>query len=150
MNGRTIGQLAREAGVNVETIRYYERIGLIKQPEVPQEGWRAYDDTTLRVVRFVKRAQALGLGLDDARALLDLRTDPRGDCASAREIALAKLGDIEARIRELTSLRDALRAVAEMCPGTGPTSACPFLDLVEPPAPPEPTNGRGLSPHRAV
>ena len=139
---RTIGQLARDAGVNVETIRYYERIGLIRQPDAPVEGWRTYDDTTLRVIRFVKRAQALGLGLDDARALLALRSDPAGDCASVREVALAKLGEIEAKICELTSLRDALQSVAEMCPGEGPTSSCPILDLVEPAEP----NGSGAKP----
>ena len=132
MNSRTIGQFAREAGVNVETIRYYERIGLIRQPEAPLEGWRTYDDTAVRVVRFVRRAQALGLGLEDARALLALRADPRADCASAREIALAKLGVIEAKIHELLGLRDALQTVADMCPGNGPATACPFLDLVEP------------------
>lgn len=148
---RTIGQLAREAGVNVETIRYYERIGLIQQPEAPVEGWRTYDDTAVRVVRFVKRAQALGLGLDDARALLALRTDPTGDCASAREVALAKLGVIEAKIRELAKLRDALQTVAEMCPGRGPTSNCPILDLVEPAEPAaDDADGRLKLPWRAV
>ncbi|MFZ5479493.1 MAG: MerR family DNA-binding protein [Myxococcota bacterium] len=145
MTRRTIGQLAREAGVNVETIRYYERIGIIRQPEAPAEGWRTYDDTTLRVVRFVKRAQALGLGLDDARALLDLRNDG-GDCSSVRSIARAKLEEIEAKLRELTALRDALRSVADTCPGAGPTSGCPVLDLVEPP----PSEGNRALPWRAV
>lgn len=132
MSARTIGQLAREAGVNVETVRYYERIGLLRQPETPPEGWRTYDDTAVRTVRFVKRAQALGLGLDDARAMLALRADPAGDCASVRALAEAKLAVIESKIRELEAIRDALRTVAETCPGAGPASACPILDLVEP------------------
>ena len=132
MKPMTIGQLARAAGVNVETIRYYERIGVLRQPDAPVEGWRTYDEQALRRVRFVKRAQALGLGLDDARQLLDLRQDPSADCAEARRLALAKLGEIEAKIRALTTIRDALLAVAEACPGSGPSVDCPILDAVEP------------------
>ena len=132
MNPMTIGQLARAASVNVETIRYYERIGMLQQPDAPVEGWRTYDEQALRRVRFVKRAQAIGLSLDDARQLLDIRQDPTADCSEAREIALAKLGEIEAKIRALTEIRDALLAVAEACPGSGPPADCPILDAVEP------------------
>jgi len=132
MKPMTIGHLARAAGVNVETIRYYERIGLLRRPEAPEEGWRTYDEQALRRVRFVKRAQALGLSLDDARQLLDLRQDPTADCSEVRQIALAKLGEIEAKIHALVTLRDALRAVADACPGSGPPAECPILDAVEP------------------
>lgn len=132
MKPMTIGKLARAAGVNVETIRYYERNGVLRQPDTPPEGWRTYDEQALRRVRFVKRAQALGLSLEDAQQLLDLRQDPGRDCSEARQIALAKLGEIEAKIRALTRIRDALLAVAEACPGSGPPAECPILDAVEP------------------
>jgi len=134
MPGRTIGQLAREAGVHVETIRYYERIGLIEQPETPREGWRSYGDTALRRVRFVKRAQALGLSIDDARELLALRADPARDCAEAQRVANEKIAEIDGKIRELKRLRAALQALADACPGSGPPALCPILDLLEPTA----------------
>ncbi len=132
MRPMTIGALARAAGVNVETIRYYERIGVLRQPDTPPQGWRTYDAQALRRVRFIKRAQSLGLSLEGARQLLDLRQDPGGDCSEARQIASAKLVEIEAKIASLTRIRDALLAVTKACPGSGPPAECPILDAVEP------------------
>src|SRR5258708_3999298 len=96
-NGRTIGKLARDAGVHVETVRYYEHRGLLKRPR-RASGWRRYDDAALQVIKFVKRAQELGFSLDEVHELLSLRasTSTR-TCARVRAAAESKLADVEAK-----------------------------------------------------
>jgi Hg(II)-responsive transcriptional regulator len=130
-NGRTIGELARDAGVHVETIRYYEQRGLLKQPRRSQ-GWRRYDDEALRVLRFVKRGQELGFSLDEVHELLSLRASrsPRA-CARVRAAAESKLADVEAKIRDLEAIRDKLSDLSRMCPSDGPPVACPILGALD-------------------
>lgn len=130
--GRTIGTLARDAGVHVETVRYYEQRGLLKQPR-RAGGWRRYDDEALSVLRFVKRAQELGFSLDEVRDLLSLRASksPR-TCSRVRTSAEAKLADVEAKIRDLESIRRTLRELTTTCPDEGPAEACPILGALDP------------------
>src|SRR5260370_13701440 len=97
MNGRTIGELARDAGVHVETVRYYERRGLLKQPR-RATGWRRYDDDALRLLHFVKRAQELGFALGEVHELLSLRASKSTRaCPRVLAPAEAKILDVEPR-----------------------------------------------------
>ncbi|MBI5517400.1 MAG: MerR family transcriptional regulator [Deltaproteobacteria bacterium] len=131
--GRTIGQLARDAGVNVETVRYYERRGLLCRPR-RASGWRRYDDDHLRTLRFIRRAQGLGFSLAEVEGLLALRSSssPRV-CARVRAAAEARVADVEARLRDLEALRRALLEVVQRCPADGPGEACPILKALAAP-----------------
>lgn len=130
-NGRTIGKLAREAGVHVETVRYYEQRGLLRQPR-RAHGWRRYDDEALRILRFIKRAQELGFSLDEVHELLSLRASksPR-TCARVRASAEAKLALVDAKIRDLDTIRRELALLSRACPSDGPPEACPILGALD-------------------
>jgi len=128
----TIGELAKRGGVGLETIRYYERRGLLAKPPRSAAGYRAYSSEEVRRVRFIKAAQELGFSLAEIDELLALRVDPRSTCADVRERAEAKITDIEDKIRQLTRMRESLERVTAACSGRGPTSQCPILDSMEP------------------
>lgn len=131
-NEITIGDLARQAGVNVETIRYYESIGLIRQPPKPPRGWRRYGPDAARRLRFIKRSQQLGFSLDEIKTLLRLRTsDSPRTCASVARRAKEKLGEIDAKIHDLQSMRAILVELADTCPGEGTGDKCPMLSALE-------------------
>ena len=116
--GRTIGRLAEEAGVHVETVRYYERRGILRQPERPDNGWRVYGDEALRTLRFVKRAQWLGFSLDEIEELLALRGTPgREAAARATERMKKKLEIVEEKLEDLGNVRRALHHLANECDG---------------------------------
>jgi len=131
MEGITIGKLARRAGVGVETIRFYERKGLLPEPPRTRSGYRAYPEETVRRLRFIRRAKELGFTLREIRELLALRAGPEATCDAVRERARAKIADIEARIRTLEAMRAALERLAADCPASGPVRACPILDALE-------------------
>lgn len=126
----TIGELARESGVGVEAIRFYERRRLITQPRRPASGFRTYDEQTVARVRFIRQAQELGFTLAEIK-LLELRLDPRRSCADVKAEAEAKIEDIDERIASLRVMRGALVDITRSCSGDGPTSACPILDGIE-------------------
>lgn len=130
-NGVTIGALAREAGIHVETVRYYERRGLLKRPQRTR-GRRRYDAEALRLLRFVKRAQKLGFSLDEVRELLALRasTSTR-TCARVRAAAEAKLVAVDARIRDLEAIRSKLRKLSSACASDDLAETCPILGSLE-------------------
>jgi MerR family mercuric resistance operon transcriptional regulator len=126
----TVGRLAGDAGVNVETIRYYERRGLLPRPSRGPAGWRRYDDQALRSVIFVKRAQRLGFTLDEIRELLRLRAGAsERACARVRKRAESKLDEIDGKIRDLSAMRRALAELAERC-HPDDEGACPLLDAL--------------------
>ncbi len=129
--GLTIGRVAAEAGVGVETVRFYERKGLIEQPEKPAFGHRHYAVETVARIRFIRRAKELGFTLKEIAELLELRMDPGKSCAEVRARALAKLADIDRRIEALRRMRRALARLAGACGGEGPTSDCPILEAIE-------------------
>lgn len=131
MKGLTIGGLARQAGVGVETVRFYERQGLIEQPPRPGRGFRRYPPETVRRVRFVRRAKELGFTLREVSELLDLRFDPQRGCAEVREMAEAKVGDVERRIADLERIREVLGKLVAACKGQGSVSECPILDALD-------------------
>ncbi|MFB6350198.1 MAG: MerR family DNA-binding protein [Bradymonadaceae bacterium] len=127
---RTIGTLADESGVDVETIRYYQRIDLIDKPPKPASGWRTYPDEALRRVKFIKRAQQLGFSLDEIRGLLALeaREDEEAVCGETERIVRQKLDEIRAKIRDLEQIESALSDLTEECPGEGTVGECPILE----------------------
>lgn len=110
---RTIGKLAEEAGVHVETVRYYERRGILQQPEKPENGWRVYGDDALETLRFVKRAQWLGFSLDEIEELLTLRRDAKSESVQrAVSHIKSKLSSIEQKLSELTQVRNTLHRLS--------------------------------------
>ena len=126
-NGMMIGTVAREAGVNLDTIRYYERRGLLPEPPRRPSGYRVFDDDTVRRVRFIKRAQELGFTLNEIRDLMDLRLTPEASCCDVRDKAAAKIASIAAKIQQLRSMRAALKGLMAACSGRGSVEECPIL-----------------------
>ena len=124
----TIGELAKRGGVNLETVRYYERKGLLPAPPRNPSGYRAFPEDAVRRIRFIKRAQELGFSLKEIGELLALRVDPGSTRAQVRERASAKIADIEERIRTLKSMKKALEGLAATCCGEGAASDCPILE----------------------
>jgi MerR family copper efflux transcriptional regulator len=131
MEGLTIGRLAREAGVNSETIRFYERRGLIPKPPRPASGYRRYPPETVRRIRFIRHAKELGFSLVEISELLSLRLDPKTTCTEIKRRTEDKLRDIEGKIRALQGMKGVLAALAGECKGRGPLSDCPILDALE-------------------
>ena len=123
-----IGEVADRGGVNLQTIRYYEREGLLPQPPRLPSGYRIYSEPTVRRLRFIKRAQELGFTLAEIRELLSLRIDHDRDRSEVRAIAEAKVADIEEKIRTLSAMKEALLRLTEHCRGHGPASECPILE----------------------
>lgn len=131
MSDFTIGQLARHAHVHVETVRYYERRGLIPEPPRRESGYRQYSQDDVARLRFIKRAQELGFSLKDINELLALRVDPETTCADVKQRTEQKLADIEDKIQTLQRMKTALIKLATVCTGEGPTSDCPILEFLE-------------------
>lgn len=126
-----IGEVAHRCGVNLQTIRYYERRGLLPAPPRSAANYRLYPEDTPARVRFIKRAQQLGFTLEEIDALLSLRVAPGDPCHQVQERAAAKARDIERRIRALRAMRRALQELIEACAGDGAASQCPILHALE-------------------
>ena len=124
----TIGTLARRSGVNVETIRYYQRRSLLHEPPKPPGGYRRYPWETVRRVRFIKRAQTLGFTLEEITGLLVL--DERKACLETREIAAQKLTLIEQKISDLSQMKKALSGLVRACDASSAGEACPIIHLL--------------------
>lgn len=131
MKGLTIGKVAKRGEVNIETVRYYERQGLIPPPPRRESGYREYPEETVKRIRFIKRAQELGFSLKEVAELLALRVGPETTCGEIRKVAEAKITDIEGKMRTLQSMREVLTKLAAACSGRGPTSECPILEALE-------------------
>lgn len=130
MEGLTIGQLAKLAHVNIETIRYYERRGLIPEPPRRESGYRQYAPDTVGRITFIKRAQELGFSLKEIQELLSLRVNPRTTSTEIKRRAEVKLADIETKLRDLKRMKTALMKLTAACRGRGPASECPILDAL--------------------
>ncbi len=132
MDEMTRGEVAEKAGVNPETLRYYERKGLIPEPPRSDGGFRLYDEHYVDRLRFIRRAKDLGFTLAEIKGLLDLRVDDEATCRDVKSRAEEKLDGVEEKIRDLRRIRDALTQLASACEGgRGPTSDCPILDAME-------------------
>lgn len=123
----TIGKLAESATVNIETIRYYQRLGLLAVPEKPSGGHRRYGPEVAKRVRFIRRAQALGFTLEEVGGLL--RLDAANACAETRELASQKLMLIEKKLGDLRTMREGLAALVAKC-DTGGDRACPIIEVL--------------------
>jgi MerR family mercuric resistance operon transcriptional regulator len=129
----TIGELARRAGVNVQTVRYYERRGLLEEPQRRDSGYREYEPDALDRLRFIRRAQELGFTLTEIGELLALRLDPSTTAADVKARAEEKIQEIDGRLRDLEQIRHALTHLAGRCRGgRGPTGDCPLLEALGP------------------
>jgi MerR family mercuric resistance operon transcriptional regulator len=131
MDGFTIGQVAKQAKVNIETLRYYERRGLIPRPHRTVSNYRLYSSENLRRVKFIKQAQGLGFSLKEIKKLLALRATPRARCADIRTYAAHKIEDIEGKIRSLARMRKTLEKLIAECSGDGPVTQCPILESLD-------------------
>lgn len=126
--GLTIGQVAESAGVNVETIRYYQRRGLLAEPVKPQGGHRRYAPETVKHIRFIKRAQALGFTLEEVASLLTL--EEACACAETRALAAHKVELIEEKLTDLSAMRDALAGLVRQCDAGEPAQGCPIIQVL--------------------
>lgn len=127
----SIGQVARLSGVGIETIRFYERKGLLEEPARRISGYRQYAEDVVKQIRFIKRAQQLGFSLKEIRELLTLRVDAQTSCEQVKERTAAKLTEVEQKMAELQRMRQALLQVASLCDGGGSKSHCPMLDALD-------------------
>ncbi len=125
------GEVAARSGVNVETLRYYERRGILANPGRRRSGYREYPPDTVRLVRFVKKAQGLGFTLAEVQELLRLRSDRTASCSDVRAAAVAKIADIDAKLRSLAAMRSALDALVASCKRGRSTRECPILEALE-------------------
>ena len=133
MKPLTIGQVARRAGVGVETVRFYERQGLLAEPARTPAGYRQYPAEVVARFRFIRRAKGLGFSLREVEGLLALRLDPGTTPGDLKRRALSKAADIAARIEDLRRTREALLQLADACPGQGPLGGGPILHALDPP-----------------
>ena len=124
----TVGKLAKLGDIGVETVRYYEKRGLLPKPERLPSGYRIYSEETINRVRFIKRAQELGFTLEEISELLALTENPDTDCADIRNHAQDKITEIKAKMKDLKRMQDGLAELAGYCPGKGkPLSECSIL-----------------------
>lgn len=131
MKNMTISRVARKAGVGVETVRFYERRGLIEQPAKPKSGgFRVYPDEAVERIRFIRQAQEIGFSLREIDELLSLRVDPAADCADVRSHAQTKLDEVNKKIVHLSRIQDALEELIDACPGKGAIRKCSIMEAL--------------------
>ncbi len=131
MKTMTIGHAARRAEVGIETIRFYQRRGLITQPPKPAgSGFRVYPEETVRRIRFIRQAQEIGFSLREIDELLSLRADPAADSSDVRERAVDKRNEVEHKIAHLQRIHAALEELIAACPGTGALRQCSIMEAL--------------------
>jgi len=128
-----IGEVASACELPVETIRYYEKQGLLRKPKRTAAGYRLYTDDAIQRLRFVSQAKQLGFSLREIRELLSLRVNPRSKCSDVKKKAERKIAEIEDKIKSLEGMRKALHKLSLACSGKGPASECPILETLESP-----------------
>ena len=127
----TVGTLAERAGVNLESIRFYERRGLLPEPSRAASGYRIYGGDDLRRLEFIKKAQGLGFTLNEIKELLSLRVDGPVPCDEVRGLAERKLGDVDRKIRDLQQIQQSLTALVGACRSRPQTNECPILEALD-------------------
>ena len=127
----TISKVAREAGVNVQTLRYYERRGILAEPARTAGGYRQYDPEAVTRIRFIKRAQDLGFTLDEVHELLELRVEHGAACEVVEAKARENLARVDAKVRQLKRIRQVLGELVESCQRREKTEDCPILEALE-------------------
>jgi MerR family mercuric resistance operon transcriptional regulator len=127
----SVGQLAKKAGVNVETVRYYERIGLMPRPQRLASGYRVYTSEDVTRLQFIKHAKKFGFTLNEIRELLSLKVDSKCNCEDIRLRAEEKIRDITEKIDHLQRIRNVLNQLVIACKLRQPTSECPILKAID-------------------
>jgi Hg(II)-responsive transcriptional regulator len=127
----TIGQLARRSGIGKSTVRYYERTGLLQQPDRTASNYRVYPDEAVMRVNFIRRVQQLGFTLEEIKGLLEMGVNRRTTCADVRSRAHSKINDIETRIKSLRRMSRALAKLADECEARSDGVGCPLLEYLE-------------------
>ena len=125
-----IGELAQRAGVGIDTVRFYERQGLLPKARRLASGYRVYDPGDVKRLRFVRRAKALGFTLEEIRDLLALSDHRDDDMAALKGLATEKLADVQAKLAELNRIREGLETLVVACPGHGALAQCPILNAL--------------------
>jgi Hg(II)-responsive transcriptional regulator len=131
MKEMTVGKLAKTAGVNIETIRYYEQRGLLPEPSRKESGYRLYSQEDVRRLQFILRAKELGFSLREIQELLELRVGEKTNCDEVREQTEIKIRDIEDKIADLERMQEVLVKLATACQNRGATDECPILEALE-------------------
>ncbi len=131
LDGLKIGQVAKLAEISVETVRYYERQGLLENPPRKESGYRQYPPEAISRIRFIKKAKEVGFALKEIKELLSLRLDSTATCEDVRSRAGAKIYDIEQKIQALQKMKQALADLTAACNGDAPVSRCPILQALE-------------------
>jgi len=131
MNGLKTGELAKQTGVNIETLRFYEREGLLPQPPRRASGYREYPPESVQRIRFIHRSKELGFTLREIKGLLELRVDPETTCAQVRKHAAEKISGIKQKITDLKAIERALKTLMDTCSVSGSIDGCPILKHLE-------------------
>lgn len=132
MRTMKVGELAKKAGINLETMRYYERIGLMPKPNRKESGYRYYDETDLARVRFIVRSKELGFTLKETKELLSMRIDSDTKCEDVKDLAQRKITDIQMRIKDLESIASNLQSLVNQCTdGQMSLEECPIVNALD-------------------
>lgn len=126
-----IGEVARRANVNKETVRYYEKRGLIPKPDRRRSGYRIFTKRHINQIKFIKRAQELGFTLNEIKELLELRIDENSTCSEIKQEAQEKYKDVVEKIEDLQRIKATLTDLIDSCAGEGPKGDCPILEALE-------------------
>jgi len=132
MTSLTIGKVAQRVGVGIETVRFYEREGLLDEPPRGASGYRHYPEAVVPRLLFIKRAKELGFTLNEIKELLSLRLAPDTTCADVKQRAETKVADVEEKMASLRRMKKALVELTESCSGRGPVDDCPILEALDP------------------
>ena len=125
------GELAAHAGVNIQTVRFYERRGILPRPDRTSSGYRVYPAEAVRMIRFIKRAQELGFTLDEVEELLRLRNNRRSSCSAVKAAGQAKMTSVDAKIASLKAMKRALTVLLASCERNDRDRECPILEALE-------------------
>jgi MerR family mercuric resistance operon transcriptional regulator len=129
------GEISKQAGINVETLRYYEREGLLPEPERTEAGYRLYSKESVKRVQFIKRSQDLGFSLKEIKVLLTFRTNPMNTAADIKRVTQQKIDSIDKKIEALQAIRKTLSQLANCCPGgSEAVEDCPIIRCLDNPS----------------
>ena len=126
-----IGKVAKQVGITVEAIRFYEKKGLIKPPRRNESGYRDYSGDAVQLVSFIKRAKELGFSLKEIKELMSLRYTPGTTCSEVKKQTEEKIADIDRKVEDLLRIKRALTELVSVCPGQGPLDHCTIMEALE-------------------
>ena len=132
MKGLSTGQIAERVGIGIETVRFYERNGLIEEPPRKESGYRQYPEEAVLRLRFIRKAKELGFSLKEIKELLHLRVEAATTCVGVKSRAKAKLTEIDSKIKALQRMKRILAKLVDACDENRPTNECPILEALEP------------------